>query len=137
MYASLKLNILKWIFSISRFWSINQKSVLLAQHFKNTLWLSDFSTSCFSYHSFSSHSYFFHVPPTEKCIIDPLFSFLLHHWVRVDLQNIKSLILSQVLSICLRETWVHLKYMLAESIYVKRNKGMRQYLDILRQKTYV
>lgn len=39
-----------------------------------------------------------------------------------------------MLSTCLRERWVHLQYMVAESTHVKRNGGIRQHLDILRQK---
>lgn len=64
----------------------------------------------------------------------PSVLFLLHQWFKVDLQNVKSLILSQVLSTCLRERWVHMQYMMAESTHVKWNGGMRQHLDILRQK---
>lgn len=93
-YGFLTLNFLKWIFTTSRLWSINQKSVLLAQCFKNTLRLSDFSSSSFSYHRFSSH-YFLCVCSPERNIQWTLCSlFCSITELRLAYKNTKSLILS-------------------------------------------
>lgn len=91
-YGFLTLNFLKWIFTTSRLWSINQKSVLLAQCFKNTLWLSDFSSSSFSYHRFSSHYFLSSCSPTEKYTVEPLSLLCSITELRLAYKNTKSLI---------------------------------------------